>query len=591
MIVFFNKYKSFIFPFILLIFFICYITIFWGKWGNATWDCFREVIIPQAMLEGKILYADITCIYPPLAYQFNTLLFKIFGVSLNVLYFAGIISSFIIYSLVYDIIKKYSSDFIAFITVFSIMSIFGFSTVNVASWIFPYSYSLLYGFVSCVAAFYFYMLYSSKAEKKYLFLSALFSGIAIAFKYDFLLFVFLPIYEAIKSKSIKNFFYIICLLVCPFIMTFGIWYIQGGNTEILLQYKDFLLNFPKSPSVQLFNSYELLNIINGYSVSCLWRSIKYLCSDISKIFIFTGLFTLCFHVISNKIIKYISCIIITIVGCIYIIPYITNYHIQEDRMVYGFVYVLYLNFIITFFILLVNFIKKRPLSDKERFYCLTVIAGTLIAYRVWAAIIIDYIGNMFIIIHWLALIFFLFEVLPERIPKLKNSVFTIFIIMTIITYTITYLGVHISCLSFKSTQINISKGIFYDESQTAGLYNKAISFTKENIPLNNTVLVLPEAPIINFATGNKLKMKYYPLIPHIIETIGEDKIIEYLKADLPDYIYIQNNYYVFVGEFGISYAKKIYEFILEEYNQICTLKEDDNTEFKIMKLKNTSSKI
>ena len=103
---FFEKNKKYIVPAILFLVYALFTIFTWGRWGHAIADCFREAVIPQAILDGKVLYSDITCIYPPLAYQFNAVMFKIFGNSLNVLYFWGIICSLTVLTLLYKIAEK-----------------------------------------------------------------------------------------------------------------------------------------------------------------------------------------------------------------------------------------------------------------------------------------------------------------------------------------------------------------------------------------------------------------------------------------------------------------------------------------------------
>ena len=97
-----------------LILLFCFI-IFYGHFGNVFVDCFREAYIPEQMLKGDILYKNIFCIYSPFAYVFNALLFKIFGVNLNVLYFAGFIASALILNLIYQIGNKFLPQFYSFI--------------------------------------------------------------------------------------------------------------------------------------------------------------------------------------------------------------------------------------------------------------------------------------------------------------------------------------------------------------------------------------------------------------------------------------------------------------------------------------------
>ena len=71
---------------------IVFIT-FWGKFGDIVVDSYREIYIPQQMVEGKTLYKDIFVIYPPLSYLINAFLIKTFGNGINVLQTVGLLSS------------------------------------------------------------------------------------------------------------------------------------------------------------------------------------------------------------------------------------------------------------------------------------------------------------------------------------------------------------------------------------------------------------------------------------------------------------------------------------------------------------------
>src|SRR5260370_30749149 len=64
-----------------------------GTWGRLTADSGREMYIPTVLSEGKTLYRDIWYLYGPLAPYWNSFLFRIFGVHLNVLYWAGSLSA------------------------------------------------------------------------------------------------------------------------------------------------------------------------------------------------------------------------------------------------------------------------------------------------------------------------------------------------------------------------------------------------------------------------------------------------------------------------------------------------------------------
>jgi len=65
----------------------------WGAWGNLTIDSGHELYIPALLAQGKTLYRDVWFMYGPAAPYFTSYLFRLFGVHLNVLYWAGSLSA------------------------------------------------------------------------------------------------------------------------------------------------------------------------------------------------------------------------------------------------------------------------------------------------------------------------------------------------------------------------------------------------------------------------------------------------------------------------------------------------------------------
>src|SRR5258708_6704278 len=65
----------------------------WAAWGNLTVDSGHEMYVPSVLAEGKTLYKDVWFMYFPAAPYFNSYLFRLFGVHLNVLYLAGSFSA------------------------------------------------------------------------------------------------------------------------------------------------------------------------------------------------------------------------------------------------------------------------------------------------------------------------------------------------------------------------------------------------------------------------------------------------------------------------------------------------------------------
>jgi hypothetical protein len=61
----------------------------WGAWGNLTIDSGHEMYIPVALAQGRMLYRDVWFNFGPVAPYFNSYLFRLFGIHLSVLYWAG----------------------------------------------------------------------------------------------------------------------------------------------------------------------------------------------------------------------------------------------------------------------------------------------------------------------------------------------------------------------------------------------------------------------------------------------------------------------------------------------------------------------
>ena len=65
----------------------------WAAWGDLTIDSGHEMYVPALLAEGKMLYRDVWFLYGPAAPYFNSYLFRLFGMHLNVLYWAGSLSA------------------------------------------------------------------------------------------------------------------------------------------------------------------------------------------------------------------------------------------------------------------------------------------------------------------------------------------------------------------------------------------------------------------------------------------------------------------------------------------------------------------
>jgi hypothetical protein len=121
----------------------------WATWGSVTIDSGREMYVPAVLSQGKMLYRDVIYQYPPLAPYFNALLFRLLGVRLEVLYWAGSLSALGSAILLFVTGMRLSCRLIGW-TTGAVLLVEGFRR-GLFSFPLPYSFASVYGcLVACL---------------------------------------------------------------------------------------------------------------------------------------------------------------------------------------------------------------------------------------------------------------------------------------------------------------------------------------------------------------------------------------------------------------------------------------------------------
>ena len=128
---------------ILCFFFFALLPFFFLKQGLLLIDTGREYYLPQQILNGGVLYKNLYNIYGAFSYQFNALLFLIFGQSFKTLYIAGVINSLIITVSTFLISREFLSKSLSFIISTLIIFSLVYNTFLYNSNI-TYSYAIVY---------------------------------------------------------------------------------------------------------------------------------------------------------------------------------------------------------------------------------------------------------------------------------------------------------------------------------------------------------------------------------------------------------------------------------------------------------------
>lgn len=115
----------------------------WATWGSLSIDSGREMYVPSVLAQGKMLYRDVWYLYGPAGPYINGFLFKLFGIHLSVLYWAGALSAFGCAVSIYSIGLRFSSWIVGW-TAAAIMLFEAFES-GIFNYPLPYSFASVYG--------------------------------------------------------------------------------------------------------------------------------------------------------------------------------------------------------------------------------------------------------------------------------------------------------------------------------------------------------------------------------------------------------------------------------------------------------------
>ena len=254
----------------------------------------RELLFPQAILEGKVLYKDILCIYFPLSFQINALAYKIFGISISTLLLMGIINSIIISSVLYLITKEFLSRNISllFAATYVLGAVFNASLFNL---LLPYSTSFTYGISAFLIGVYLLIKYlKTENANNYLNWAYLFGGFALACKSEFLFLFFILALTSfiLKPCSLKqNIKNIMIYTIIP-IISFGTLFLQGLTLSEFTQALDFMHRF--------FTTDSMIYHIKRTGSLPSWFSFSLYLPSLYKLVIFYGISFILFKISYNS---------------------------------------------------------------------------------------------------------------------------------------------------------------------------------------------------------------------------------------------------------------------------------------------------
>lgn len=548
--------------------------LFYGKQNVYLVDVGREAYIPWQMLKGELLYKDIFNVYGPLGYQINAILYYIFGVHLNTLYFAGFFNSLIILYSVFFISKLFVDKKIALGITAIIIGACVYSNSLFFNFIFVYSYSAVYALSGFLLSLYFALKFIRDKKNKFLILAFLFAGFSFANKIENLpyfcfLFAVLPFFA---KKDWKKYLYAAAAFFAFPILSFGILMLQGVGINDFMQaavlikklveakattyfYTNFGLYYKKGIILKVsrfFCNLVLYLLLPSITVFALnFIKAKYIQNNLIKGFInfFTYAFLAGFLLKNLKFFEPNNLNMFCWLGitCLLILAGMSVYYIYK-------------------------FIKnKTTAATTDLMFLFLLTSAICVSFKGLFAIIITCYGTFTITALIIPFTIFLTKYFPSKLSNKLPNIKTAFV-NTIIALCYTTMA---ACLfanidrittenlyTIKTPNGNMSiRNIYPDQ-------NILLDYILKNTPKDAYIVTVPEGVTINFLTQRKSHNKYYYLIPGNVEVFGEETILNDFKQNPPDYFITHDlPYFCYdVGDF-CSYAGKICDFIDKNYNK------------------------
>jgi len=521
--------------------------LYYGKFGMFFVDTSRETYIPMAMNKGFLLYKDIFNVYAPFGYQINALLFKIFAGHLKALYFAGFINSIMILCELFVILKLFLKNNKIICSILFMITSACFYTVSLTNYIFPYSYSMIYALNAFLLSLISILRCLINGKNLFLYLAFFFLGTSIIIKYEFTPFILLLfavlIFKKIKLKNI-----IISLLffsLIPFLSIFNL-ILQGVNFYDFFQAFIYSIQVGKSESTLYL--YKFLGFIPTL------HSFKNLFINfiIFLIFIMGIYLIVCKFSMKNKKLNIFKNFICFIVFYYLLFPFF----VESNAFYFNWIGVL--NAILLF--IFIYYFFKNKTEHINIIFLVLFLSTVLVSFKSIFNISFNSYGSYYFPLLFICCIIF-FCIYSEKIFNVK-----------IRENFILYLILLVSCLFLTSNYARRNYIFNYDVYTEKGkisvpynegiAINQTLNYINNNTNGNDKILVLPEGSMINFLTNRLSDNKYYYLIPNNIEVFKENKIVNDLEQDLPDYLILQS----------MSYTNFNHTFFCESFGRnICGL--------------------
>ncbi len=542
----------------------------WATWGSLTIDCGREMYVPAALAQGKTLYRDVWYMYGPIAPYFNSFLYRLFGIRLEVLYWAGSLSALGSAVLLFLIGKRMSSRLAGFTAAIVVL------LQSFHAWHFsfplPYSFASVYGaLIACL--FLWSAIYAASSESKvWFFASACTSAIALLLKLEYGIACYTALALLIVGRALRlrswKFVLTDTLLALPgVLLTAGVilWMVSIRGVEFMTQ--ENIASWPTSYFMRTFGKVWLektgLALSAGAFREASTRAIFFLgCLLIVYLIAWQKPRTL-----KSILIACAAAVALALYGLLQHWPAMTFFaavFFPRDMVLY-----------VSILGLCAVFFTKWFAADSEDLSILVLFAfSTLLAFRVLLRMTpggypIYYNGPVV-----LAFLLALRPLVPRGdIPRrvvLRAEVLFCVGCLSIVTVVAARYATDTSDL----TKLSTDRGSILVSNQVAANYRAAIAFMKEHAANGEVTLSIPEDVSLYFLSATDCPTRIYAFSPGIIAPGKMTSDVEReIESKHVRYLLWSNRTYPDYGTpvFGEDFSQELGDYFKSHYRKVRTM--------------------
>lgn len=493
--------KNYVYIALLALITLIFTVIFGNYFPMPFVDIGREVLVPQMMLEGDLIYRDILNIYGAMPYYALAIFYKLFGANLITFLSFNAINAFLILCGIYLLSCEFLSKDKSFILALCI-SYLTMTTAALYSFIRPYSIC----FTVALCAFIFSVLFLIKFLKKekdiFLYFSLILAGFVFATKNDLCLLIVAIFFTLVlyKKLTLKR----LCLGTLAFlffpIVQYQILLINGLKFDDLIFAITTILKSAIVPSMTRFHRTIGMLPVNDFSYT------KILSTVYLIVFILIGKFLI---LKQDKKTTKIGYIIFTVFVILFTL-------ISSLRRIFWPLP------IFTTILIILNF-KQLYKKPQLLFLGLCAIVASL---KTYFSLMFSCYGGYTIIL----LAIFLLSYIAWKNKLFAKKIATMILIMFTLTFAIdvwSFCNIKLKKYKFENYEIKLLPNDYI-------IFEAVASWINKNTQKTDKILIYPEGEMINFVTKRKTHPMLYNLHDINIETFG----LDYIQKEMSKMDYI-----------------------------------------------------